>query len=416
MSNITELEVSNWDMSKVTTLRGMFANCVNLTTLGETSLRDWDVSNVTTMYAMFNASHSITKIDVSQWDTSSLTDAYKIFYECRTLEEIDISNWDMSNVTRSTKMFLGCRNLEELIIPASLKIIDMGFAYDCTGLKTIKFMHSATDALQIAPAGLLSEATDAYNIECGPFYHSWGHSISTTIEAANSVVVEHDWAADKRNVSWPVTEYVLDGTWQFNETIDITFWPDCTKLPLEFVVTNEPGEAVKEMVIYHEDDGVLTYTYDTAGDEYYDVYYAGGWLDDDYYRTITLTHPQTVSEEFYTWFVANASPLEINLITFAIQPSIGNPAVLTFVAEEGMTWEEWVNSDYAPPAGFVHSVFINNVDYVYLLKEGGLYANVHINDHSTRAECASDIIIEGNTYLTYTSNGPYGEGHIGGAL
>ena len=136
-------DVSNWDVSKVTTMQGMFQNCtelvvldlsgwdtssccsfkwmfngdssdypMKLTSIGDVS--NWDVSKVTTMYCMFQHCVALTTLKVSGWVTSSCTDMEYMFNECHALTTLDISNWDVSKVTSMHAMFKGCSSLIEL--------------------------------------------------------------------------------------------------------------------------------------------------------------------------------------------------------------------------------------------------------------------------------------------------------------
>jgi surface protein len=135
-ASLEELNVSNWDVSKVTTMERMFAGCNVLTSIGDTTnwnpaycmnmtsmfsgctsleelnVSNWDVSKVTTFYRMFSCGNNygqvpiiIKKLNVSKWDTSSATDMSFMFYGCRGPKTIDVSDWDVSKVTNFDHMF-----------------------------------------------------------------------------------------------------------------------------------------------------------------------------------------------------------------------------------------------------------------------------------------------------------------------
>ena len=65
------LDLSGWDTSKVTTMRGMFRNCSKLTTLGD--LPSWDTSKVNDMNSMFLGCSKLS-VNCSNWDVSKVID------------------------------------------------------------------------------------------------------------------------------------------------------------------------------------------------------------------------------------------------------------------------------------------------------------------------------------------------------
>ena len=52
--------------------------------------------------------------DISNWNVSKVTDMWGMFYHCKKLKSVgDISKWDVSNVIHSTYMFEKCPIKEE---------------------------------------------------------------------------------------------------------------------------------------------------------------------------------------------------------------------------------------------------------------------------------------------------------------
>ena len=80
----------------------MFSHCTNLTTL---DVSNFNISNVTTMYAMFYNCNNLTSLNVSNWDTVNVTNMRDMFYGCTNLTTLDVSNFNTSNVTNITNMF-----------------------------------------------------------------------------------------------------------------------------------------------------------------------------------------------------------------------------------------------------------------------------------------------------------------------
>ena len=106
-SQVTTLDVSNFNTSKVTNMYMMFADS-QVTTL---DLSNFDTSNVTDMSSMFDRSQATT-IDVSNFDTSKITNMQYMFYGSTNLKTIYVSNkFNTNKVTSSNSMFYNCTNL-----------------------------------------------------------------------------------------------------------------------------------------------------------------------------------------------------------------------------------------------------------------------------------------------------------------
>jgi surface protein len=107
-SNLTSLNVSNFNTQNVTDMCFMFKGCSNLTSL---DVSNFNTQNVTNMEAMFASCINLTSLDVSNFNTKNVTDMYGMFWRCDNLTSLDISNFDTQNVTDMRKMFEDCRTL-----------------------------------------------------------------------------------------------------------------------------------------------------------------------------------------------------------------------------------------------------------------------------------------------------------------
>ena len=78
-------------------------------------ISDWDVSNIKSMRCMFWGCLELKSVgDLSNWNVSKVTDMWGVFYHCKKLKSVgDISKWDVSNVIHSTYMFEKCPIKEE---------------------------------------------------------------------------------------------------------------------------------------------------------------------------------------------------------------------------------------------------------------------------------------------------------------
>ena len=107
-----ELDLSNFDTSKVTNMRSMFLH-MSITTL---NLSSFDTSNVTNMSDMFYGMSNLATLNLSNFDTSKVTDMSYMFYGMSNLTTLNLSNFDTSKVTDMSSMFSGMSNLITLDI------------------------------------------------------------------------------------------------------------------------------------------------------------------------------------------------------------------------------------------------------------------------------------------------------------
>lgn len=96
-------DMSEWDVSNVTTMEYMFDGANYTGEHGDIS--NWDVSNVEDMSNMFRSCNY--NGDISNWDVSNVKDMHEMFYvSFFTGKNGDISKWDVSNVENMQQMFM----------------------------------------------------------------------------------------------------------------------------------------------------------------------------------------------------------------------------------------------------------------------------------------------------------------------
>lgn len=111
--SLKELSLINWDVSKVTSMQGMFSYCKSLEDI--TFLKDWDVSNVRKMEAMFSSCESLRGLSpLANWNVSNVEHMDDMFGFCRNLEDLSpLAEWDVSNLASVEGMFFYCESLRD---------------------------------------------------------------------------------------------------------------------------------------------------------------------------------------------------------------------------------------------------------------------------------------------------------------
>lgn len=110
-NKLTDLDLSNFDVSQVTNMSNMFYSCTQLINL---DLSSFNTSNVTDFNNMFYMCDRLINLDLSSFDTSQAKNMNYMFAYCRTLTSLDLSSFDTSNVTAIGYFVYYCDELEDL--------------------------------------------------------------------------------------------------------------------------------------------------------------------------------------------------------------------------------------------------------------------------------------------------------------
>jgi surface protein len=114
VSNVTNMEsmfeyciqfnqpLNNWTVSSVTNMKGMFKRC----DIFNQPLNNWVVSSVTNMENMFEQCDKFNQ-PLESWTVSSVTNMKGMFKKCRYFNK-PLNNWVVSSVTNMENMFEEC--------------------------------------------------------------------------------------------------------------------------------------------------------------------------------------------------------------------------------------------------------------------------------------------------------------------
>lgn len=108
-SGITDIDLTGFDVSQVTSFDRTFSECYSLINI---NISNWNTKNATSMNGMFSHCRALTSLDVSSFNTSNITNMSNMFQNCSSLKLLDISNFDTSNSSLSFA-FQNCK-LEQI--------------------------------------------------------------------------------------------------------------------------------------------------------------------------------------------------------------------------------------------------------------------------------------------------------------
>ena len=142
--DISELDLSHFDSSKVFDMQYMFSGCRSLTSL---NLANFNTLNVVNMGSMFENCLSLTSLDLSKFNTSKAIDMRSMFGGCESLISLNLSSFNTSNVVNMGSMFYYSRSLTFLYLFSfnTKNVINMGsMFYYCRSLSSLNLSNFNT--------------------------------------------------------------------------------------------------------------------------------------------------------------------------------------------------------------------------------------------------------------------------------
>ena len=163
---LMNLDIGKWDTSKVTNMDSMFSEARGLTNL---KIGKWDTSQVTNMSHMFSEASGLTNLEIGKWDTSKVKNMGYMFEGARGLTNLDLSKWNTSKVTNMGGMFSKARGLMNLNIGKwnTSQVEDMSrMFFLAEGLTNLDI--GGWDTSQVTNMrGMFSEAKGLTNLDIG---------------------------------------------------------------------------------------------------------------------------------------------------------------------------------------------------------------------------------------------------------
>ena len=139
--SIHNIDISEWDVSNVKTMNGMFYGCMKF----NADLYDWDVSNVTDMPLMFYRCRSFDS-DLSEWDVSKATNMELMFFDCWKFNS-NLSHWNVGSVRNMKEMFMNCKSFNNDLSEWNVdNVTNMQSMFTrCSSLKNIPAWYGGRD-------------------------------------------------------------------------------------------------------------------------------------------------------------------------------------------------------------------------------------------------------------------------------
>ena len=168
--NLVSVDVSNLDVSAVTSLKRLFTSCSNLITI--TGLENWDVSSVTNIQELFSLCSNLSNesiAGISKWNTSSLSIMISVFTRCEALTTIDLSSWDTSSVTYMTEAFkMFNNNLQHIYVGSKWDVSSVNYSddmfYGCNKLPNFNSTYKDKTKAYVGDGGYLEKKMSDYII------------------------------------------------------------------------------------------------------------------------------------------------------------------------------------------------------------------------------------------------------------
>ena len=145
--SLKSLNLSNFITTSVTTFANFLSNWILLTTL---DLSNFNTSSLDNLYGMFENCNSLISLDLSNFNTSKVSNMAFLFMNCFSLTSLNLSNFITSNCIIMSQMFLNCYSLKYLDISSfnTKSVIYMtGMFYKCKELKELKLSHFNTSSV-----------------------------------------------------------------------------------------------------------------------------------------------------------------------------------------------------------------------------------------------------------------------------
>ena len=147
-SPLVEVDFSNIDFSKVTSISSLFKTCYKLENINFGD--NLYLNNLTSMSQLFSGCLGLIQIDLSKLDTKNVVKMDSLFDYCENLQKITFgNNFNTSKVLTMRRMFGGCKSLKSVDLSKfdTSKVQSFeSFFEDCSSLESVDTKYIKTDS------------------------------------------------------------------------------------------------------------------------------------------------------------------------------------------------------------------------------------------------------------------------------
>ena len=137
-SDLTSLNLSNFNTTKVTNMARMLEALPSLTSL---NIANFNTENVEDMRDMLGGLINLPALDIANFRTSKVRDMSGMFYNLKQVQNLDVSRFDTSKVTDFSRMFLGNSNIQNLNLSNFNTQVATDLSYMFYGMSNLKNLN-----------------------------------------------------------------------------------------------------------------------------------------------------------------------------------------------------------------------------------------------------------------------------------
>ena len=187
LTSIIQIDLSNFDFSKVTDAIKMFNGCTKLESI---IFGNINTKSLEDMQYLFYNCVKLTEIDLSTFDTSHVKNFKYMFYQCSSLISLDLSNFNTEKVEDMSHMFYKCKELQNLNIfsfeTSKVERMDYMF-YECSKLTSLNISNFKTSNVKKMDH-MFSKCDKLYFLDLSNFDISEVTTISYMFYKCNSLI------------------------------------------------------------------------------------------------------------------------------------------------------------------------------------------------------------------------------------
>ena len=291
--NMKSLNINSWKTPNLNYMSGMMKNCTNLTSL---SISAWDTSRVVSMESLFENCRALAKIYFAKIDTSNVINMHNMFYGCEKLTDFTVAGFDTSSVQNMKGMFGGCKALTFL----NLRNFDTHNVTDMSGMfeNCINLTHVVIDDFNVRRVTDMSNMFHNCEKLSTANMATWDMAVCAKIDNmfANCEVLSTEMTFSAKVTSFK--ECFKNAATKTGTEIVVRYRDECTEDNAKSIVETKSANSnvivkhgiVNATIIYDPNGGTMTTKYksyvmgEEVGKLATDVerkgYTFAGWFDD----------------------------------------------------------------------------------------------------------------------------------------